>query len=218
MVLEEYRETAEPYLQPVAERFKNTDPNKISWAAFACAVIAGICLVISRYYEFILILASVFIFFNAGLDALDGKIARMSSKASKKGDFLDHVLDRYADIIIISGVVLSPHTNTVIGVLALLGVILTSYMGTQAQAVGCSRNYRGLLGRADRSVILILAPLIQYVFLVLKWTSTISIEGLGNLELSFFNVVMILFAILGNATAIQRAIRTWKDLETKEKQ
>ncbi len=39
-----------------------------------------------------------------------------------------------------------------IGVFALTGVLMASYLGTQAQAVGVGRYYGGLLGRSDRSV------------------------------------------------------------------
>ena len=37
-----------------------------------------------------------------------------------------------------------------IGVFALTGVLMSSYLGTQAQAVGVGRYYGGILGRADR--------------------------------------------------------------------
>src|SRR2546430_14514327 len=50
-----------------------------------------------------------------------------------------------------------------VGMLALLGVLLTSYMGTQAQAVGQGRAYGGILGRADRLVLLFLGGLIQWL-------------------------------------------------------
>ena len=44
-------------------------------------------------------------------------------------------------------------------------------MGTQAQAVGAGREYAGLLGRADRLVVLAIVPVIQYFD-----------EGYGNLN------------------------------------
>ncbi len=69
--------------------------------------------------------------------------------ASAGGDLLDHVLDRYADIGIIVGLAAGVSQRD-LGIAAVTGVLMTSYLGTQAQAVGLDRVYGGLLGRADR--------------------------------------------------------------------
>jgi archaetidylinositol phosphate synthase len=70
------------------------------------------------------------------LDALDGKIAKLTGKASSRGDFLDHVLDRYADIFIITGIFAGGAAPWIIGVFGLTGVLMSSYLGTQAQPSG----------------------------------------------------------------------------------
>lgn len=202
MVLNEYRSSADPYLVPLAKRMRNVNPNTITWIAFLFAVIAGIFFYLG--YEWFLLLAVLCIFGNALLDALDGKIAKMYGKASKRGDFLDHVLDRYADVFIIGGIMLSVYCNFLIGLLAMLGVILASYMGTQAQALGCGRDYGGILGRADRLVILTIVPLIQFL-----------VTLLFNGKIWIFTPMeyaMIWFAIAGHITAIQRGLRTWDRL------
>jgi phosphatidylglycerophosphate synthase len=101
-------------------------------------------------------LAAVFVALNGLFDALDGKVARLSSKESKKGDFVDHVIDRYSDVFILSGIALGSFCPLWVGLMAIIGVMLASYMGTQAQALGLRREYRGILGRADRQLIVIL--------------------------------------------------------------
>ena len=40
--------------------------------------------------------------------------------------------------------------------IAVIGVLLASYMGTQAQALGLGREYRGILGRADRIAVIVI--------------------------------------------------------------
>ncbi|HWR28149.1 MAG TPA: CDP-alcohol phosphatidyltransferase family protein, partial [Candidatus Thermoplasmatota archaeon] len=129
-------------------------------------------------------------------DAIDGKVAKLTNKASARGDFLDHVLDRYADVFMVGALALSSWCRPPIGLLAIVGVLLTSYMGTQAQAIGHRRDYSGLLGRADRLVLLIIFPIVQHFVLrsslQLPWDFTI-------LEL-----VLVYFAVVGNITAIQR--------------
>jgi archaetidylinositol phosphate synthase len=202
MVLNNYRGSAEPYLVPLAKRMRNVNPNTITWIAFLFAVLAGLFFYLNNIW--FLLLAVLCIFANALLDALDGKVAKIFGKTSKRGDFLDHVLDRYADVIIIGGIMLSVHCHWFIGLLAMLGVIFASYMGTQAQALGLKRDYGGILGRADRLVILIIVPLIQFL-------TYITLNG----RLWMFTPIeyaMIWFAIAGHVTAIQRGIRAWDRL------
>ncbi len=58
---------------------------------------------------------------NAFCDAMDGAVARETKSQSLRGDFLDHAVDRYADIFIITGIFASGLVIWPIGVLALTG-------------------------------------------------------------------------------------------------
>ncbi len=205
MVLDRYRGLADVFLVPVASRMLTVNPDAVSWVAFGAAVAAGIAFYIGGGW--FLVLALLLILVNAYLDALDGKIAKLAGKASARGDFLDHVLDRYADVFMLGGVGFSAmYCQLWVGTLALLGVLLTSYMGTQAQAVGQGRQYRGLLGRADRLVLLFVGGLIQ---LVLAPSGGLSL-GVAPIAFGPLEWFMVLFAVLGHATAVQRAVGIWR--------
>ena len=208
MVLDRYRKAADWFLVPVASRMLRVNPNVVSWIAFLAAVGAGISFFIGGGRGF-LGLALVLILANSYLDALDGKIAKMAGKASTRGDFLDHVLDRYADVFMLGGIAFNAmYCHLEVGTLALLGVLLTSYMGTQAQAVGQGRAYGGVLGRADRLVLLFLGGLIQLIIA----PSGGATWGVGVLTFGPLEWFMVLFAVLGNATAVQRAVGIWRGL------
>ena len=211
MVLDRYRNIADKFLLPIANHMLNANPNIVSGIALSFALAAGIAFYVSYMAHWLLILAVLFTFLNALFDALDGKIARLTEKSSAKGDFLDHVLDRYADIFILGGIALSPYCNQLIGMIAVLGVLLLSYMGTQAQAVGCRREYGGILGRADRLVLLIIVPIVQFIFLIFIPDGKI---GVYNMRFTILEYMMIWFAIAGNITAIQRIFSTWKKLNS----
>lgn len=211
MVLDRYRNIADKFLLPIANHMLNVNPNIVSGIALSFALAAGIAFYVSYMAHWLLILAVLFTFLNALFDALDGKIARLTEKSSAKGDFLDHVLDRYADIFILGGIALSPYCNQLIGMIAVLGVLLLSYMGTQAQAVGCRREYGGILGRADRLVLLIIVPIVQFIFLAFIPDGKI---GVYNMRFTILEYMMIWFAIAGNITAIQRIFSTWKKLNS----
>ena len=130
------------------------------------ACIAGLLIFLSPgNWPFLLPLSAVAVLLSGFLDAVDGKVARLTGRASRRGDLLDHILDRYSDVVMIGAVAVSSWCNPYLGMLAIIGVLLTSYMGTQSQAVGAGRLYAGLLGRADRVVLLTVAPLIQALFM-----------------------------------------------------
>ena len=208
MVLDNYREVADVILVPLARRFATVSPNALSAAGLAAAALAGIAFLFRGGWP--LVFGALFTFLNAVFDALDGKVAKMTGKASRRGDFLDHVLDRYADVLILGGITLGPFCSQWpwLGLLAVIGVLLTSYMGTQAQAVGAGRLYAGVLGRADRLVILVLAALLQAVV----DPESVTNLGVGDARYTILAWTMALFAVLGNLTAIQRAVSTWRRL------
>ena len=200
MVLERYRGAADRFLAPVAARLIRVNPNAVSWAALLAAAGAGVAFFLGG--PVFLGLAILLVLANAYLDALDGRIAKMAGKASVRGDFLDHAFDRYADVFMIGGVSFSAYCDLRVGTLALLGVLLTSYMGTQAQAVGQGRRYAGILGRADRLVLLFLGGLVQ-ILASPYGTVTWGIAPLAFAPLAWF---MCAFAVLGRGPASRRAV------------
>jgi archaetidylinositol phosphate synthase len=208
MVLDGQRGRADFALTPVAKKLANVNPNMISWAGLILAFVAGLLLFLSFDYHYLLLVGAAVVLVSGYFDALDGKVAKLAGKTGKKGDFLDHVFDRYADIFMIGGVAISAWCNPYVGMLALVGVLLTSYLGTQAQAVGAPRLYAGLLGRADRIVLSTLFPIIQFIMILLGYSS-IDIFGY---EITWLEMMMVYFAVVGNATAVQRGIITWRNL------
>jgi len=206
MVLDGQRKNVDPILSLVAKRFIKINPDVLTWISVVFAFIAGLFfyfstpeLDLSNYFLFG---AALFVFLNGFFDAIDGKVAKLTNKASKRGDFLDHALDRYADVFMVGGLALSVWCRPSIGFLALVGMLLTSYMGTQAQAIGHKRDYSGLLGRADRLVLLMIFPIVQHIFLLY------SIQM--PLNISVLEWVLIYFAVMGNITAVQRFYSTLK--------
>ncbi len=206
MVLDRTRERADPLLTVIAKRFTIINPDLLTWCALLFSVIAGVFFYFStpssELQNFFLLFAALFVFLNGLFDAVDGKVAKLTHKVSVRGDYLDHVLDRYADVFMVGALALSPWCRSPIGLLAMIGVLLTSYMGTQAQAIGYKRDYSGLLGRADRLVLLIVFPVVQHIALGLSFQLP---GGLTMIEL-----VLVYFAVVGNITAIQRFFITMR--------
>lgn len=167
-------------------------PNFFTIAAFTASAAAGVL-----FYFRMEVLAIIAVLANAVCDALDGAVAREMKIQSLRGDFLDHAVDRYADIFIITGIFAGGLVCWQIGVLALTGVLMSSYLGTQAQAVGVGRYYGGVLGRADRLVLIIIVG-----------TVNIFMPG-GIFGVSLLTYLLLCFGIFGHITALQRFAYVW---------
>ncbi len=224
MVLDGQRDRGTAMVKPLVKPFLKIEPNTISVIAIIFAILSFITLYMGDpgnflYYSedwsiYLLLVTSLFVILNGLFDMIDGLVAKMTGKASVKGDFIDHVFDRYADIFILGGIIISGYTNFYIGLFALVGVFMTSYMGTQAQALGVKRDYGGILGRADRLAMLFLFPI--FLFIHIQYFDGPALVSVFNIDLTLFDIMMIWFGIAGNLTAIQRGIRTWQGLSEKD--
>ena len=201
MVADDYRDLGTKILMPLA-KISPLGPMGISLLSLITALTAGYSFYVGDLdsNKIYLLLGSLMVFLTAVFDALDGIVARERNLSSKRGDLVDHTLDRVADIIIVGGIALGPLVDITIGFSAIIGILMLSYMGTQAQAVGAGREYAGLLGRADRLVVLAIVPVIQYFD-----------QGYG--DLNYMSLMCYTFAIICTMSAIYRFQRIWNELE-----
>jgi archaetidylinositol phosphate synthase len=198
MTLDQYRSKAKIFFDPlvtVAMRIGLT-PNFFTITAFIASGVAGLLFYLQHQTLAILAVA-----FNAFFDAMDGAVAREMKIQSIRGDFLDHAVDRYADIFIITGIFSGGLAPWQVGVFALTGVLMASYLGTQAQAVGVGRYYGGILGRADRLVLIMVVGIAELLV------------PAGIFGYTLFFWLLLIFGILGHLTAFQRFLYVWRKVE-----
>jgi archaetidylinositol phosphate synthase len=154
----------------------------------AFAVLSAITYWQWELHPLLLILAPLLMLASGLLDALDGALARLYGEATSFGGFFDSLLDRYADAIIICGIILGGLTEVSWGLAALIGSLLVSYARARAEAAGVKMESVGFAERAERLVLLALASFLSFVWLdALCWG-------------------VLVLAVLTNLTVIQRAI------------
>jgi archaetidylinositol phosphate synthase len=201
MTLDQYRSLADRVLRPFvgwAARAGLT-PDAVSVLAFALAGAAGVAYALAGGESLWYLVGAVLVGLNGALDLLDGALARRLDTASRAGDLLDHVLDRYADIVLVVGLAVGIERE-LLGIVAVTGVLMTSYLGTQAQAVGLDRVYGGLLGRADRLALIGLT------------TGLAAFVRLSVLDVSLVGWLLVVLAVVGHLTALQRLSHAWDAL------
>ncbi|MDY6930868.1 MAG: archaetidylinositol phosphate synthase [Halobacteriota archaeon] len=204
MVLDKLRPYLKDFFENVAKVFATLGltPNFLSVISLILAFVAGISFYYSRSDIDLLLVAVSLVILSGFLDAVDGALARYTGKAGPKGDFLDHVIDRYADVFLICGVFFGGYGSWEVGVVAITGILICSYLGTQAQAVNIGRYYGGIMGRADRLVLLVL-------FTMMNYAAPQEIYGMQLL-----GWLIVVFAITSHISAIQRFAHIWKELSS----
>lgn len=195
MIEQRARGHIERYLDPigrvlVAARFT---PMTVTIVGLTLVVV-GAVMVGNRMY----IAGAAVSALGSALDGLDGIVARLAAKSSRRGAFVDSVADRLGETAMWAGLAFAVSadpgfSNT--AVLALLCVLnlgaslLVSYLRARAESVGADGR-GGLMGRAER-VILFTAGLV----------------------FGFIPVMLWIMAALTWMTVVQRFSLVWQRLE-----
>lgn len=184
------------------------NPNIISVLGFVLGVFSGITywaagalstdLNASRAY---LTLALLFLLFSGACDALDGAIARIRGKVTAFGGFVDSVIDRYVDSVVLLGLILGGFCDPLWGVLALVGSLLTSYVRARAESLGVIMESVGLIERAERIMIISISSLVEIIWPFLP----------------ALYVGIIILAITSNFTVLQRTLYSYRKLSCVER-
>jgi phosphatidylglycerophosphate synthase len=138
------------------------------------------------------------------LDAVDGAIARAKGLVSQKGAFLDGISDRLVEFFLILALFVSAKGNLEMQLLLLailfFGTCMTSFVKAYSQHSGLldfetAKSMPGLLERAERSLLLLIGPLL----LVLGFVSwLLPLLGLIAL-LSFITFVQRIWFVIGRS-------------------
>lgn len=189
-MLTKLKQRAQLQLTSIAVSIHNLGltPTHVSILGLIFAVFSALTYWQCKLDPFLLILAPILMLASGFFDALDGAMARLYGEATKFGGFLDSLFDRYADAVILCGIILGGLTEIYWGLAALLGFLLVSYSRARAEAAGVKMESVGLAERAERLIILALISLLAVIWVdVLNWG-------------------ILVLAVLTNLTVIQRAI------------
>lgn len=140
-----------------------------------------------------IILAVFFFIIAAFLDLVDGAVARHKNLATKKGAYLDTIVDRFVEGILLFGILFLPLPRVLFEsyiwvFLIFFGSLMTTYAKAAAKEKDLVEDELkgGLLARGERLFIIIMS----LIFGIFNYTLTV-----------YF---LIIIALLSNFTAIQR--------------
>lgn len=125
-------------------------------------------------------------------DMLDGATARAGNIGSKFGTVLDHVCDRYAEFIVVTGFAIGGWISPALALFTASGIVMASYVRAKAESAGGLTNcVTGIAGRQEK--------------LILIWLSMILFAC--NL-IQFGQISLFLTGLISHITAFQRLMFT----------
>ncbi len=190
MLTDIVREWSRGIVLPIARfiGWSGVSPNAITVAGFSLTVADAVLLAIG-YVQ----LAGVLLIPAAGLDAIDGCLARMQDRTTRFGAFLDSTLDRFSEAALFLGILVyylsgaPASTEIILLFAALIGSLMVSYTKARGEAIGVAVK-GGLLTRFERILVLIV-----------------------GMVLNELTIALWILAILSNLTALQRVWIVWRN-------
>src|SRR4030066_1877288 len=169
---------------------KRGNPNFFTIVGFFATLIASIFILKELW-----VVAGLMIILSGLLDLFDGVLARKLGRVTPLGGFLDSVLDRYSDLLLLLALLIYYLRKGVPGLVVLtsvvsIGTILIPYGRAKAESlqIPCSV---GLMERAERIILLSAGTLFQWM-----------------------EPILWILAILTHFTVFHRIYYVWKKLRS----
>ena len=157
-----------PVVAALARR--GISPDAVTIAAVPVAVVGGALLLASPQASWLLLVVPFLAALRLILNLLDGALARQTGRSHPRGELLNELCDRLADIALLAPVAVLPGADSVIVLLGVIGSLLASYVGITTRAAGGQRLYRGILSKPGRMVLLSAAAVAAFAVGDVAWT------------------------------------------------
>jgi CDP-diacylglycerol--glycerol-3-phosphate 3-phosphatidyltransferase len=180
----------DPYLYHLYKKIlgERANPNFFTFMGFFSTLLASF-FILKEYF----IGAALLIILSGIFDLIDGVVARKLGKVTVFGGFLDSVLDRYSDLLLLLSLLIYylKNANTTLVILTAvvsIGTALIPYVRARAEAANIQCN-TGLMERAERIILLAAGAL-----------------------LGWMEPILWILAVLTHFTVLQRIYHIWKKI------
>jgi CDP-diacylglycerol--glycerol-3-phosphate 3-phosphatidyltransferase len=167
-------------------------PNTLTLIGVLINVIAAWILASGNFFVAGLVIVGAGVF-----DMVDGRVARTTGQVTRFGAFFDSVMDRYSDLLLLSGLLvyyasINRSLYIALTAVAMVATVLVSYSRARSENV-IPKCKVGFMERPERIVLLVIGALFNRMAPVL-WV----------------------IAVLGNLTVIHRIVHTWSETKKLE--
>jgi len=188
-VLNNLRETLQPALEKLGKGFAGTGLSPNFWTVIGLIIALSSAVVYGMGIEFGLIIGGILLLASGFFDMVDGQVARVTGKTSKKGEYLDSMFDKISEVAIFLGILVGGYAEPYLVLLAITLSLLVSYARAKSDLINIKLQGIGIGERAERLLV-------------------IAIIGI----IGFMDYAIIIVIIIAGITLIQRMIYTTKNI------
>lgn len=191
-MLNNLRGTLQPALEKIGKAFASTglSPNFWTFVGLVFALVSAV--VYGLGIEFGLIIGGVLLLVSGFFDMVDGQVARVTGKTSKKGSYLDSMFDKIAEVAIFLGLLIGGYAEPYLVMLAITLSLLVSYARAKSDALNINLQGIGIGERAERLLVIAIIGIIGYM-----------------------EPAVTIVIVIAGITLIQRMITTTKNIKEK---
>jgi archaetidylinositol phosphate synthase len=192
-LLNKLRSSIEGFFQYIAGFISRAGvtPNQLTSTSLIVAIVGYLLVVV--YKNPLILVATILV--SGFIDVVDGALARLKSMATKRGAFLDSIIDRLCEVIYSLSLIEIGFEPRL--VLAYTGLsMMVSYGRARGESLGVSMSGVGLMERAERLIGLVVT-LVVFIF---NNTSA--------------QIALLVLTTLTGITVLERFIHAWRLLGT----
>ena len=189
-MLNNLREKLSPALEKMGKGFASTGLSPNFWTSVGLVFALVSAMVYGLGIEYGLVIGGVLLLVSGFFDMVDGQVAKVTGKTSKKGGYLDSMFDKIAETAIFMGILVGGYAEPYLVLLAITLSLLVSYARAKSDSLNVKLQGVGIGERAERLLV-------------------IAIIGI----IGFMEIAVIIVVIIAAITLIQRMIVTAKNIK-----
>ena len=189
-MLNNLRGTLRPALEKVGKGFAATGLSPNFWTVVGLVIALSSAVVYGMGVEFGLIIGGILLLVSGFFDMVDGQVARVTGKTSKKGEYLDSMFDKISEVAIFLGILIGGYAEPYVILLAITLSLLVSYARAKSDLINIKLQGIGIGERAERLLVI----------------AIIGIVG-------FMDYAVVIVIIIAGITLIQRMVFTTKNIK-----
>jgi archaetidylinositol phosphate synthase len=196
-VLNNLRNSLRPTLEKIGKGFASTGLSANFWTFVGLGFALVSAVVYGMGIEFGLIIGGVLLLVSGFFDMVDGQVARVTGKTSKKGEYLDSMFDKISEVAIFLGILVGGYAEPYLVLLAITLSLLVSYARAKSDIINIKLQGIGIGERAERLLVIAIIGMIG------------AIIGM----IGFMDYAVIIVVIIAGITLIQRMVFTAKNIK-----
>ena len=191
-MLNNLRDTLRPTLEKIGKGFASTGLSPNFWTAvgLVIALLSAVVYGMGTEIQNGLIIGGILLLVSGFFDMVDGQVARVTGKTSKKGSYLDSMFDKISEVAIFLGILVGGYAEPYLVMLAITLSLLVSYARAKSDAINVKLQGVGIGERAERLLVIAIIGIIGYM-----------------------EPAVIIVVIIAGVTLIQRMIVTSKNIK-----